>query len=228
MRQLPDKDVTKRLQKIADILNIHNPWAQATLYPTFQMPALHQELDQPLKDLDALAEDIRTYSTSLHHSSVEFTPTVKFENEYQATEAVAAIRLFFGNYVTFDPQDLQTLHQIVDMNASSFSSTANKIMACLNATYPHVPRLPQCKDVLGMIILIHENYNSINSQHNIQGNIQQCILNYGVTNNDSPADLANEIHGLMHHAHKLRQIIDKRLVFAVLKQHFQDKPTSMP
>ena len=96
-------------------------------------------------------------------------------------------------------------------------------MAFLNATYPHVPRLPQCKDVFGMIILIHENYNSINSQHNIQGNIQQCILNYGVTNNDSPADLANEIHGLMHNAHKLRQIIDKRLVFAVLKQHFQDK-----
>ena len=223
MRQLPDGVVIKYLQKIAAILNVQNPWAQETLCQAFQMPALHQDIDQPLKDLDALAEDIRTYSTSLHHSSADFTPTIKFENEYQPTAAVAAIRLFFGNYVTFDPTDLQTLQQIVDMPASSFSSTANKLMAFLNATYPHVPRLPLCKDVLGMIILIHENYNSINSQHNIQGNIQQCILNYGVTNNDSPADLANEIHGLMHNAHKLRQIIDKRLVFAVLKQHFQDK-----
>ena len=79
-----------------------------------------------------------------------------------------------------------------------------------------------------MIILIHETYDSISSQNNIQGNILQCIMNYGVTNNDSPADFANELHGFMHNAHKLRQPIDKRLVFAALKKHFQDKPQIDP
>ena len=33
MRQLPDLGVIKRLQKIADIVNAHNPWAHETSCP---------------------------------------------------------------------------------------------------------------------------------------------------------------------------------------------------
>ena len=224
MRRFPTPAVINRLIKVADTLHDNNPWSEETSYPSFQLPASLQETDQPLKDIEALAKDIRAYSSSLQTSSADFTPTLKFENEYVPKDAIDAIQLFFDVYATFDHHDLQNLKAIVALDPTTFSSTSNKIMACLTALYSQVPHLPQCKDVFGMIILIHETYDSISSQNNIQGNILQCIMNYGVTNNDSPADFANELHGFMHNAHKLRQTIDKRLVFAALKKHFQDKP----
>ena len=88
MLQFHTVDVIKRLITVADIINNQNPWANATSCPSFQRPAKIHEVDQPLKDIDALASDIRAHSSSLHHSSAEFQPTIKFENEYVPTEAL--------------------------------------------------------------------------------------------------------------------------------------------
>ena len=47
-------------------------------------------------------------------------------------------------------------------------------------------------------------------------------MNYGMINNASPAEFANEFHGFFHDAYKLKQTIDTRTVCAVLQCQVQE------
>ena len=113
------------------------------------------------------------------------------------------------------------MRTIQEMSTETFEQETAKLIAYLSAAYPAVPRLANCKDIFSMLILIHETYNGISSQYNIQGTIQNTIRNFGVTNNDSPMDFATELHTYLHNAHKLNQNINISNLRVMLRQHVQ-------
>jgi hypothetical protein len=206
-----------RMIMVAEIVEKDHPWASQHSCPTIKRSTASQELDQPSKDILTLADDIRAYS--LLPTAAELQFTVKTEEDSSVVHAI--IRTYFADYRTFDVEDLRSLRTIQEMSTETFEQETAKLIAYLSAAYPAVPRLANCKDIFSMLILIHETYNGISSQYNIQGTIQNTIRNFGVTNNDSPMDFATELHTYLHNAQKLNQNINISNLRVMLRQHVQ-------
>ena len=183
-----------RLEKVAEIVHKHNPWASATNYRTFTRPRATQDQDSVITDITLLADDIQDFYQ--RHSKGEFVPTAKFEYDRKPTDAIEVIETFFSKYFTFDAADFRNLKSFQELTPETYDATVARLTSYLLLIYPEVPRLKQT-DTLGMIILIQEHY-ALHSDSSPQHNIQKCIADYGVNNNDPPAAFADTIHEQMH------------------------------
>ena len=206
-----------RLEKVAEIVHKHNPWATASNYRTFTRTVPTQDPDTVIADIAQLAEDIQDHYQ--RHSKGEFVPTVKFESDRQPTDAIATIDTFFGKYSTFDAADFRNLKSFQEMTPETYEATGARLKSYLLTIYPEVPRLQQA-DTLGMIILIQEHY-ALHSDSSPQHNVQKFIADYGVNNNVPPAVFADTIHEQMHIGFKLNKSIDEQFIIGLLNRHLQ-------
>ena len=215
--QCPSVLIINRLEKIAETVHKNNPWINTLR--TFSRSSAVPAQDAVLDDIAALSDDILAYS--LCHTKSEFETVVKFEGDRQPTAALEAIKLYFSTYCTFDSSDFRNFRSYQEMTAESYEFAKAKLTSFLTMTYPDVPRIHNRQiDILGIIILILEQY-SMRSDSSPQHNIQQCISDYGVRNNDSPAILADTIQEQMHNAYKLNQTMDEKHIVAIMNRHMQ-------
>ena len=216
--QFPSIPTLNAMRRVAEIVDTGNPWSEKSPFPKTTRSTTSQEHDQIAKDIDNLADDIRQHAQ--RHVTTEFIPTIKFEEGRGPEAAIAVIYLYFKDFYTFDPTDILGIKTIQEMSEETYGIVMTKMSSFLPMQFPQVSGLHNA-DVVGMIILILENYAGTNSQYNIEGKIHKLISEYGVINNDSPVVFANTIHDFLHTAYKLNQHINEQGIRGTLDRHFQ-------